>query len=148
MVLFPAGMSWDSITMATPLDTLKTQLGLELSVNEIHDHKVYRFPCLVLSGVLAGNGSMAYNLLWRTVVSPVAGCLTGVSRPVYWACYFLLSNSFALYDYASFMPPTFHLFSGGIMLGAFFYRHRSSPVPAPHPKDAGYLVPVLVSLFL
>ena len=30
----PLGVSWDSISMATPLDTLKTQLGLELSIND------------------------------------------------------------------------------------------------------------------
>ncbi|MCW9012998.1 MAG: electron transport complex subunit RsxD [Gammaproteobacteria bacterium] len=122
----PAGMSWDSITMATPLDTMKTQLGLELSINDIHQHKVYGPMFSSVSGVgwewinglfLAGGLWLAYKRIidWR-IPAGLLGML------------FLLSNSFALYDYSSFTPPTFQLFSGGIMLAAFFIA--TDPVTA------------------
>jgi electron transport complex protein RnfD len=37
----PAGLTLDAVTMATPLDTLKTQLHLGLSVSDIRDMPIY-----------------------------------------------------------------------------------------------------------
>jgi electron transport complex protein RnfD len=122
----PAGLNWDSVTMATPLDTTKTQLGLQLSINDIHTHKTYGALFGKFGGIgwewinalfLAGGVWMAYKRIidWR-IPAGMLGMLA------------LLSNSFALYDYASFPPPTFELFSGGIMLGAFFIA--TDPVTA------------------
>ena len=122
----PDRFSWDAITMATPMDTLKIQLGLELSINDVHQHKTYGPLFGSLSGVgwewinglfLASGAWLAYKRLidWR-IPAGILGML------------FFLSNSFALYDYASFTPPSFHLFSGGIMLAAFFIA--TDPVTA------------------
>src|SRR5487761_2283305 len=47
--VLPDGLKLDAVTMATPLDTLKTQLHLGLSVNDIRDMPIY--------GHLAGKGS-------------------------------------------------------------------------------------------
>ncbi|MCW8957277.1 MAG: electron transport complex subunit RsxD [Gammaproteobacteria bacterium] len=122
----PIGASWDSISMATPLDTLKTQLGLELSINDIRQHASYGPMFSSISGIgwdwinglfLAGGLWLIYARVidWRIPVGVLAAL-------------FVLSNIFALYDYSSFAPPTFQLFSGGIMLGAFFIA--TDPVTA------------------
>src|SRR5512145_1877159 len=47
--VLPAGSTLDAVTMATPLDTLKTQLHLGLSVNDIREMPIY--------GYLSGKGS-------------------------------------------------------------------------------------------
>ncbi|MDH5483611.1 MAG: electron transport complex subunit RsxD [Gammaproteobacteria bacterium] len=122
----PAGLSWDAITMATPLDTLKTQLGLELSINDIHQHEVYG----PMFGAVGGIGWEWINGLFLA-----GGLWLAMKRVIDWripagllGTLFFLSNSFALYDYSSFTPPTFHMFSGGIMLAAFFIA--TDPVTA------------------
>ena len=122
----PLGSSWDSVTMATPLDTIKTQLGLEMSIDEIRDSKTYSHMFGSLAGIgwewvnswfLAGGLWLCFKRIidWRIP----AGVLLAL---------FVLANTFALYDYASYAAPTFELFSGGIMLGAFFIA--TDPVTA------------------
>ena len=140
----PDRFSWDAITMATPMDTLKVQLGLELSINDIHQHKTYGPLFGSLSGVgwewinglfLASGIWLAYKRLidWR-IPAGVLGML------------FFLSNSFALYDYASFTPPSFHLFSGGIMLGAFFIA--TDPVTASTTRKGRWLYGMGIGLLI
>ncbi len=111
----PEGLRLDAITMATPLDTLKTQLGLNHSLGEIvSTSNIY--------GRLGGTGWEWVNLailagglllIWRRVISwhvPVAmlGSLGGLA---------LLFN---LIDSNNFASPLFHIFTGGALLGAFF----------------------------
>ena len=124
--VLPAGASWDSISMATPLDTLKTQLGLERSIDEIRNSKTYSH----MFGHIAGVGWEWINGLFLA-----GGLWLAIKRIIDWRipagvllALFILSNTFALYDYASFASPTFQLFSGGIMLGAFFIA--TDPVTA------------------
>lgn len=122
----PLGASWDSISMATPLDTLKTQLGLELSINDIRQHASYGPMFSSISGV---------GWDWINALFLGGGLWLIYARVIDWripagvlAALFIMSNIFALYDYSSFAPPTFQLFSGGIMLGAFFIA--TDPVTA------------------
>lgn len=140
----PAGMSWDSISMATPLDTMKTQLGLELSIKDIHQHELYG----PLFGHISGvgwewiNGLFLLGGLWLATNGIIdwripAGLLGSL---------LLLSNSFALYDYASFVPPTFHLFSGGIMLAAFFIA--TDPVTASTTPRGRWLFGIGIGFFI
>ena len=110
----PGAAGLDSLTMATPLDTMKTQLGLELTLGEITASSVF--------GKLGGTGWEVVNglillgglfLLLRRIISwhvPVAmlGSL------------FLLAGLFHLFNPDHYAGPLFHLFSGGAMLGAFF----------------------------
>jgi Na+-translocating ferredoxin:NAD+ oxidoreductase subunit D len=142
--VIPAGETWDSITMATPLDTMKTQLGLALSINDIHEHKVYGAMFSSISGVgwewinglfLAGGLWLAYKRIidWRIP----AGILLTL---------FFLSNSFALYDYSSYTPPTFQMFSGGIMLGAFFIA--TDPITASTTPRGRWLFGLGIGFFI
>ena len=140
----PPQETWDSITMATPLDTLKTQLGLEFSISDIRQHPLYGPMFGSVSGIgwewinglfLAGGLWMAIKRIidWRIP----AGVLLSL---------FLLSNSFALYDYASFTPPTFHLFSGGIMLAAFFIA--TDPITASTTTKGRWLFGIGIGFFI
>lgn len=116
----PAGL--DALTGATPLDLMKTQLGLNQTVAE-----VWASPIFGDFGGRGwewlGNGFFLGGLwlLYRRVITwhiPVAmlGSL------------FLVSLVFSATDPGSHPSPLFHLFSGGAILGAFFIA--TDPVSA------------------
>ena len=120
--VLPAGSVLDSFTMATPLDTAKTQLGLNYTWSEI--------LTLPLYGSFSGIGWEWINLaylagglwLWRQGAihwQIPAGMLGGL---------FIISLLFYIADGDSFGSPVFHLFSGATMLGAFFIA--TDPVSA------------------
>ncbi len=140
----PLAYTWDAITMATPLDTVKTQLGLELSINEIENHKVYGS----MFGSIGGFGWEWVNGLFLA-----SGLYLAVKKIIDWripagliAALLILSNGFALYDYASFTPPTFHLFSGGIMLAAFFIA--TDPVTAATSPKGRWIYGAGIGVFI
>jgi len=140
----PLTYGWDAITMATPLDTIKTQLGLELSINEIETHKEY--------GSMFGSvGGFGWE--WVNGLFLATGIYLCIKRIIDWripagviAAILVLSNLFALYDYASFTPPTFHLFSGGIMLAAFFIA--TDPVTAATTTKGRWLYGAGIGIFI
>jgi electron transport complex protein RnfD len=121
--VLPAGLTLDAVTMATPLDTLKTQLHLGLSVDNIRDMPIF--------GRLAGKGSEmvavgfaigGLYLLFTRIISwhlPVA----------YLAALFATAGVFHLLDPVHYVAPLFHWFSGAAMLGAFFIL--TDPVTSP-----------------
>ena len=121
--VLPAGLTLDAVTMATPLDTLKTQLHLGLSVHDIRDMPIY--------GRLAGKGSEmvaigfaigGIYLLLKRIISwhlPVA----------YLATLFATAGLFHLIDPTHYVTPMFHWFSGAAMIGAFFIL--TDPVTSP-----------------
>ncbi|MCW8934088.1 MAG: electron transport complex subunit RsxD [Gammaproteobacteria bacterium] len=140
----PLAYTWDAITMATPLDTVKTQLGLELSINEIENHKEY-------GGIFGSVGGFGWE--WVNGLFLATGCYLAVKGIIDWripagliAALLVLSNTFALYDYASFTPPTFHLFSGGIMLAAFFIA--TDPVTAATTTKGRWLYGAGIGVFI
>lgn len=108
------GSGLDGLSGATPLDTLKTQLGMGMTMDEVMSASLF--------GHLAGRGWEVINglillgglwLLFKRVISwqvPVAmlGSL------------FIIAGIFHLIDPQTYADPLFHLFSGGAMLGAFF----------------------------
>lgn len=111
----PGGVLLDAYTMATPLDSLKTALGLDRSVAEA-------MAGSPVFGTFAGvhweyiNGLLLLGGLWmiyKQVISwhvPVAVLGT----------LFLISTLFWLINPVHYADPMFHLFTGGAMLGAFF----------------------------
>jgi electron transport complex protein RnfD len=109
--------------MATPLDTLKTQLHLDRSVQEIMEMPIY--------GRLAGHGSEAIALGY------LAGGLYLVYRRIiswhipvfYLGAIFATAGIFHLIDPAHYITPMFHWFSGAAMIGAFFIL--TDPVTSP-----------------
>ncbi|VAX11242.1 Electron transport complex protein RnfD [hydrothermal vent metagenome] len=114
--ILPNGRGLDSISMATPLDTVKTQLGLNMTVHEIST----QFQSLF--GMLAGRGWEWVNLMFM-----FGGIVLIFKRVISWhipvaviGSLFLCALAFQLADVDTHASPVFHLFSGATMLGAFF----------------------------
>lgn len=109
----PTGI--DSLTAATPLDAIKTGLGIGQEITTIRAQAE-------VFGLLAGRGWEWINLtlllgglwlLWRGTIRwhiPVAMLAT----------LFLLSSLAWIIDSEHYASPLFHLLSGGAILGAFF----------------------------
>ncbi|MCW9023838.1 MAG: electron transport complex subunit RsxD [Gammaproteobacteria bacterium] len=114
--ILPAGQSLDSISMATPLDIVKTQTALELSLTEIGQQFQH------VSGAVAGQGWEWVNMMFL-----VGGLFLMAKRTISWhipvaflSSLFICSLLYQLSDPAAHASPLFHLFSGATMLGAFF----------------------------
>ena len=112
--VLPSGTTLDAVTMATPLDLLKTNLKLGHTVNEITQSPVY--------GYLGGKGSEMVALCYLA-----GGIFLWQQRIITWhiplaflAGLFAAALWFHVYDGDRYVAPWFHLMSGGAMLGAFF----------------------------
>lgn len=118
--------SMDSITMATPMDILKTQIGLENDIESTRQHKDYS----LLFGSLSGKGWEWINLLF------LAGGIWMIKKKIidwriplsFLITLLLIANFFSVSDYATYPSALFHLLSGGTMLCAFFIA--TDPVSA------------------
>jgi electron transport complex protein RnfD len=119
----PAGINLDTLTMATPLDALRTQLGLDQTVAEI------RKANAVFSG-LSGIGWEWINaaflaggvwLIFKKVINwqIPAGMIGGIG---------LMAAIFHFFSPDAYASPMFHIFGGATMLGAFFIA--TDPVSA------------------
>lgn len=121
--VFMGGVSsWDGLTQATPLDTIKTHLRLGETVEQISQGQAF--------GWLAGQGWEWVSLAWfagglwliyRKIISwhiPVAlmAALAGMAL-IFW-----------LINPQTYSSPLFHLVSGATCLGAFFIA--TDPVSA------------------
>jgi electron transport complex protein RnfD len=129
--ILPAGMQLDAVTMATPLDTLKTQLHLGLPVTEVRNMPIY--------GYLAGKGSEMVAIGFA-----IGGIYLLLTRIINWhiplmylGTLFAIAGIFHLIDPVHYVAPMFHLFSGAAMLGAFYIY--TDPVGGP-TTDNGRLI--------
>ncbi|ORU94210.1 MAG: electron transport complex subunit RsxD [Cycloclasticus sp. symbiont of Poecilosclerida sp. N] len=128
----------DAITAATPLDEMKTQLGLNQTTEEIKSASIF--------SSLAGQGwqwvSIAYLLggtllLFKKIISwhiPV-GLLSGL---------FVISALFYLFEPGITPSPIFHLLGGGAILGAFFIA--TDPVTAATTLKGRFIYGVLIGV--
>ena len=120
--VLPADVTLDALTLATPLDSVKTSLGIGQMLSEItaapkfghfggHGWEWINFAYLL------GGLYLIYRRLidWRIPVG-MLGAL------------FIIALLFHGSDTDSFPAPLFHLFSGAAMLGAFFIA--TDPVSA------------------
>src|SRR5574340_212778 len=119
----PPGVTLDAVTMATPLDTLKTRLYLDETVGQILQMPIY--------GRLAGHGSemVALGFLLGGLYLLAARIITWHIPAVYLGTLFAAAGIFHLADPAHYAAPLFHWFSGAAMLGAFFIL--TDPVSGP-----------------
>jgi electron transport complex protein RnfD len=118
----PADTTLDAVTMATPLDSYKTQIGQNLTWSEI------------VSGPLFGRFA-GYGWEWANLAFLAGGVWLWQRRAIHWhipvamlAGLFVTALLFYIADADSFASPLFHLFSGATMLGAFFIA--TDPVSA------------------
>jgi electron transport complex protein RnfD len=118
----PADQTMDALTMATPMDSIKTRLGLSETLSEIHGSPLF--------GSFAGAGWEWINLwfllggLWLLQMKVIqwqipVGMLAGLG---------LIAFVFYAINPDVYTTPLFQLFSGAAMLGAFFIA--TDPVSA------------------
>ncbi len=119
----PGSLTWDAVTMATPLDTMRTGLSLNQTVSEISSNPILgQFGGKgweVVAGLyLLGGGFMLYKkaISWHIPVSTLGGLA-------------VMALLFNILDGDAYPLSSFHLFSGAAMLGAFFIA--TDPVSAP-----------------
>ena len=113
---------WDAFSSATPLDQYKTGLTQNLAASEIFQSPVF--------GALGGVG-------WEWIAGGwlIGGFWLLISRTINWhipvavVCGLLLFATGRYFlDTATVASPVFHLFSGSIIIGAFFIA--TDPVTA------------------
>ncbi|MDP1940862.1 MAG: electron transport complex subunit RsxD [Gallionella sp.] len=121
--VFPEGIKLDALTMATPLDTLKTQLHLDGQISEILEMPIY--------GRLAGHGSemVAAGFLFGGLYLLASRIISWHIPVVYLGTLFAVAGLFHLLDPAHYVEPLFHWFSGAAMIGAFFIL--TDPITSP-----------------
>lgn len=110
----PAPLSLDAISRATPLDAIKTGVEAGQFVLEIRQDPLFgNFGGLGWEWVAIWFALGGLWLLYRRVISwhAPAGMLAAVV---------VLSTPFYLLDPGSHPSPLQHIFSGGLVLGAFF----------------------------
>jgi electron transport complex protein RnfD len=114
----PEGQSIDAITMATPIDTLKTQINLEHDIEYIRAHSVYG----ELFGTITGVGWEWINILYLLggIWLIIQGVIDKRIPLAFIISLLLISNFFAVVDYSSYSSALFNTLSGGTMLAAFF----------------------------
>jgi electron transport complex protein RnfD len=127
----PSALNLDALTMATPLDTLKTQLHMSRTLTEIQASPVFGNVGgvgweWIAAGFLLGGLWLLYKGVIRWHIP--AGMLGGL---------FVMAMMFYGIDSDKYVSPLFHLFSGGAMLGAFFIA--TDPITAS-TSDRGRLI--------
>jgi len=109
-----SGLAIDTLSGATPLDAMKTQIGQQILPEYIVNQNLF--------GILGGIGWE-----WINVWFAVGGLYLLYRRVINWqvpvamlATIFILSSITAIFAPELTGSPLFHLVSGGTMIGAFF----------------------------
>ncbi|MEE9310577.1 MAG: electron transport complex subunit RsxD [Cocleimonas sp.] len=112
---------WDAITMATPLDEVKTGLRAGTSYAEISQQKTF--------------GSALDSWIYISLAFALGGIWLLYKKIIHWqiptsmiGTLLILSGGFYLYSPDTFGSPLLHIFTGATMLGAFFIA--TDPVSA------------------
>jgi len=125
-VIFNAGLGVDTVSGATPLDAIKTQLaqGVDISATLISPSYGELF------GSLAGVGWEVVSLgfLLGGIYLLLTGRIAWQIPAAMLATLGVLSSIFYLIDSTQYISPLLHLFGGASMLGAFFIA--TDPVSA------------------
>lgn len=136
--VMPAGLSFDAIASATPLDMIKTGLLARENLQLILQDPIFGVwagvggEWIALAYLLGGLFLLQQRLIpWQIPV----GVLAGVG---------LLAGALFWYDPARYMVPWFHLLSGGTMLGAFFIA--TDPVTGPTTPLGRFIFALLIGV--
>jgi electron transport complex protein RnfD len=118
----PDGLTLDAITMATPMDEIKTRLGLSETLTEISGSDLFGSfagtgwewinACYLLGGLWLLQQKV---IQWQIPVGTLGGLL-------------VIALVFHVFNPDIYSAPLFHLFSGASMLCAFFIA--TDPVSA------------------
>jgi electron transport complex protein RnfD len=118
----PADSTLDALTMATPMDSVRMQLGLGKTLPELYDGALF--------GQFAG-----FGWEWLNVCFLAGGLLLLRLKVIQWQIPLAMlaglaasATLFHIINPGVYATPQFHLFSGAAMLGAFFIA--TDPVSA------------------
>jgi electron transport complex protein RnfD len=110
----PKHLVMDTISSATPLDSMKTQLGQFITVHEIKTHPLF-----------GDFGAKGWEWVGNTLF--LSGCWLIYKKIISWHIpfavlfsLFITAGFFFLFDADTHPSPLFHIFSGATILGAFF----------------------------
>jgi len=122
----PYAETIDSLTMATPMDLIKTQLNQLHAIAETRSSIEYS---ALFSGI-SGTGWQWINLLFLAggIWLIIKGVIDWRIPTAFLISLVLISNTFSVIDYSTNSSALFHIFSGGTMLCAFFIA--TDPVTA------------------
>lgn len=131
---------WDAMTMATPLDSIKTGLTMDQAITDIKQQKGF--------GLMAGSGWE-----WISIAYLVGGFWLIYKKVISWhipitllATLAAISFIFWVYDANSYTSPMFHLLAGGTMLGAFFIA--TDPITASTTELGKILYAMSIAFFI
>ncbi len=132
---------WDAITMATPLDAVKTGLLTGKTYSDIVKDTFY------LSDTL-NNAWM-----WSGLAFAIGGLWLLYKKVIHWqipvsllSSLLLLALIFHLYSPQEYANPLLHLFSGATLLGAFFIA--TDPVSASTTPTGKLIYGASIGIFL
>jgi electron transport complex protein RnfD len=110
----PGGLGWDAITGATPLDTIRSSVATGKMISEARQSPIFGdFGGLGWEWIANWYALGGFWLLWRRIISwQVPVTMIG--------SVLLLGLAAYLADPGSNPAPLQHVFSGGLVLGAFF----------------------------
>ena len=121
--VFPAGFGLDAISAATPLDLIKTQLNIDITVGETK----------LTSAIFGDFGGIGWEWIGNWIF--LGGVWLIYKKVISWhipvamlGSLFTIALVFYLKDADHYSSPMFHVFSGAAMLGAFFIA--TDPVSA------------------
>jgi len=136
----PNDVALDTLTSATPLDYLRTEISRGVSFSEVRLSPVV--------GVIAGKG-----VEWINLAVLLGGLWLCYKRLITWHIPVsvlvglgVLSGAFHLYASERFADPVFHMFSGATMLCAFFIA--TDPVTAPATPLGKLIYGLLIGLLI
>ncbi len=131
---------WDALTSATPLDHYRTSLGMDMTISEIRQSPLYGdFGGVgwewVANGWLIGGLFLLLTgtIRWHIPVAMIGSLLA-------------IATLFWMVNPDGTASPAFHLFSGGVMLGAFFIA--TDPVTAATTPRGRLVYGALIGLLV
>ncbi len=115
----PSRLTWDAVTSPTPLDALRTNLKMGMTMAEAQAAPIF--------GTLGGRGWEWINL------ATLAGGITLLAlRIIRWhipvamlSAIVVCASLMYMVDPGAYAGPIFHLTSGAELAGRVFHRHRS-----------------------
>jgi electron transport complex protein RnfD len=138
--------SIDGFTMATPLDTLKTNLGLGFTVFEVIESTLF-------SNNLSSGLGFAFGWEWINIAFLAGGIMLIAKKAIAWQTpvsflFSLFVCSFIAYSISpdSSASTLFHWLTGGCMLGAFFIL--TDPVTGATSAKGRLIVGALAGLLV
>jgi electron transport complex protein RnfD len=136
----PQSLTWDAVTMATPLDVMRTELAQGSMISEIRQSPMWG-DFGVVGGEWVGNWILLGGLfmLWRkTITWHIPLSMLGAVV--------VFATAAWLAEPEAFPNPLFHVFSGGLLLGAFFIA--TDPVSAATTKKGQLIYGALIGLLV